>query len=213
VAKLGLFTIGSGQIMRTRLLGLLASTSLMLSSAAYAEPAPVASALFGPVMIGIDAVLLAANLADGVPAVVPDTDQCEYDALNGRPEPAAVLLLEPAEIASAAWDVDHQQTPSAPNPDTVVEVNAEPAASSATDHSMEPAEATGSILDPVTRLLEVGPDYGPDEVVSPEGDRAEVTEAHSDPLPSPEVTESPIISGASPAGSDGANQDTDSIQP
>jgi hypothetical protein len=199
--------------MRTRLLGLLASTCVFLSTAAQAEPVPVALALLRPIKVRIDAVLIAANLADVDPAVVPDTDQCEYDALNGRPEPAAVLSLEPAEIASAAWDVDHQQTPSAPNPDTVVEVNAEPAASSATDHSMEPAEATGSILDPVTRLLEVGPDYGPDEVVSPEGDRAEVTEARSDLLPSPEVTESPIISGASPAGSDGANQDTDSILP
>jgi hypothetical protein len=199
--------------MRTRLLGLLASTCIFLSTAAQAEPVPVALALLRPIEVRIDAILIAVNLADVDPAVVSDTDQCEYDALNGRPEPAAVLLLEPAEIASAARDVDHQQTPSAPNPDTVVEVNAEPAASSATDHSMEPAEATGSILDPVTRLLEVGPDYGPDEVVSPEGDRAEVTEARSDLLPSPEVTESPIISGASPAGSDGANQDTDSIQP
>jgi hypothetical protein len=200
--------------MRTRLLGLLASTCVFLSTAAQAEPVPVALALLRPIKVRIDAVLIAANLADVDPAVVPNTDQCDYDALNGRPEPAAVLLLEPAEVvASAAWDVDHQQTPSAPNPDTVVEVNAEPAASSATDQSMEPAEATGSILDPVTRLLEVGPDYGPDEVVSPEGDRAEVTEARSDLLPSPEVTESPIISGASPAGSDGANQDTDSILP
>src|SRR5215207_7465518 len=146
--------------MRTRLLGLLASTSLMLSSAAYAEPAPVASALFRPVAMEIDAVLLAANLAEVDPAVVPDTNQCEYDALNGRPEPAAVLSLEPAETASAARDVDHQQALSAPNPDTVVEAHAETAASSAMYQSMEPVEATGSILDPVTRLLEVGPDYG-----------------------------------------------------
>src|SRR5215218_2295757 len=94
--------------MRTRLLGLLASTSLMLSSAAYAEPAPVASALFRPVAMGIDAVLLAANLADVDPAVVPDTDQCEYDALNGQPEPAAALSLEPAETASVALDAEHQ---------------------------------------------------------------------------------------------------------
>ena len=60
--------------MRTRLLGLLASTSLILSTAAYAEPAPVASALFRPVKMEIDAVLLAVNLADVDPAFVPATD-------------------------------------------------------------------------------------------------------------------------------------------
>ena|SRR5215207_2293106 len=199
--------------MRTRLLGLLASTSLMLSSAAYAEPDPVALAVFRPVEVRVDAVLLAVNLADVDPAVIPNTDQCEYDALNGRPEPTAVLLLEPAEVASAAWDFDHQQTPSAPNRDTVVEVNAEPAASSATDQSMEPAEATGSVSAPATPVLEVGPDYGPDELPSPEGESTEVREAHSDPLPAPEVTESPPASGLNPPATEAANEDSDIILP
>ena len=190
--------------MRTRLLGLLASTSLMLSSAAYAEPAPVALALFRPVKMGIDAVLLAANLADVDPAVVPDTDQCGYDALNGRPEPAPVLSLEPAETVSAARDVDHQQALSTSNPDTVVEAHAiETAASSTSDQSTEPAEATGSISAPATPVLEVGPDYGPDELASPEGEKSpDVREAHSDPLPAPDVTESPTVSGGSPTATE-----------
>jgi hypothetical protein len=199
--------------MRTRLLGLLASTSLMLSSAAYAEPAPIALALFRPVEVRVDAVLLAVNLADVDPAVVPDTDQCEYDALNGRPEPTAVLSLEPAEIASAARDADHQQGPSTSNPDTVVEAHAETAASSATDQSMEPAEATGSISAPATPVLEVGPDHGPDERVSPEDESTEVREARSDPLSAPEVTESPTVSDLNPPAPEAANEDSDIILP
>ncbi len=201
--------------MRTRLLGLLASTSLLLSSAAYAEPAPVASALFRPVAMEIDAVLLAANLADVDPAVIPDTDQCEYDALNGRPEPAAVLPLEPAETPSAARDVDHQQALSTSNPDTVVEAHAsETAASSTSDQSTEPAEVTGSISAPATPVLEVGPDYGPDELVSTEGEKStEVTEARSDPLPAPEVAESPTVSDLKLPAMETANEDSDIILP
>jgi hypothetical protein len=296
--------------MRTRLLGLLASTSLILTSAAYAEPAPVASALFRPVAMGIDAVLLAANLADVDPAVVPDTDQCEYDALNGQPEPAAALSLEPAETASVALDAEHQQKASVRDGDR--DPNAHDGAASAlsTDDSLgeaaeavgsttapvhvvgdisptdagrsvavetvsasgdrgtvatdqqpepaavlspetrdtvggtpviepqheasvlegergsdtdqapgsalsqaEPIEATGSLSGPAMPGSEVGPDFGPDEVVSPEGEKAEVREAHADPLPTPEVTESLNAAGPNPPATGDSNQDSDIILP
>jgi hypothetical protein len=148
--------------MRTRLLGLLASTSLMLSTAAYAEPASVASALFRPVKMGIDAVLLAANLAEVDPAVVPDADQCEYDALNGRPEPAAVLSLEPAETVTVALDAKHQHEASVRNGDR------DPIAHDETASALsqtEPVEATGSLSGSAMPGSEIGPDLGPDEVV------------------------------------------------
>src|SRR3954463_5943228 len=100
--------------MRTRLLGLLAPICIMLSSAFQAEPATVVAALFRTVETRVDAVLLAANLADIDPALVPHINQCGYDALNGRPEPAAVLSPAPAETASAALDGDHRPCLSRP---------------------------------------------------------------------------------------------------
>ena len=65
--------------MPTRLSGLLLSTCILLSTAAQAEPAPVAPALFRPIQVTVDAVLLAANLADADPAIVVGTDLCETD--------------------------------------------------------------------------------------------------------------------------------------
>src|SRR5829696_457801 len=144
--------------MRTRLLGLLASTSLMLSTAAYAEPAPVALALFRPVEVRVDAVLLAVNLADVDPAVVPDPDQCEYDALNGRPEPAAVLSLEPAETARVAPHAEHQHEASVRDGDR--DPNARDGVASALskdDSVVEAVEATGSATAPAHAVVEVGP--------------------------------------------------------
>src|SRR3954447_6566247 len=87
--------------MPTRRLGLLTSTCLLLATAAQADPAPVAPALFQPIEVRVDAVLLAANLAAIDLAVALGSDQCEDDALDGRPEPAAVSL-EPAGTASVA---------------------------------------------------------------------------------------------------------------
>ena len=60
--------------------------------------------MFRPIAVRVDAVLIAANLADVDLAFVSDTHGCEYDALDRRPEPAAVSL-EPAETASAASEV------------------------------------------------------------------------------------------------------------
>jgi len=144
--------------MRTRLLGLLASTSLMLSSAAYAEPAPVASALFRPVEVRVDAVLLAVNLADVDPAVVWDTDQCEYDALNGRPVPAAVLSLEPAETARVALDAEHQHEASVRDGDR--DANAHDGVASALskdDSVVKAAGAVGSTAAAAHAVVEINP--------------------------------------------------------
>ena len=87
--------------MRIRLLGLLASACLILPVAAQAEPAPVAAAIFRPVVLRVDAVLSAANLAAIDLAVLEGTYRCAYDALDGTPVPAAVSL-EPAGTASVA---------------------------------------------------------------------------------------------------------------
>jgi hypothetical protein len=90
--------------MPTRRLGLLTSTCLLLATAAQADPAPVAPALFQPIEVRVDAVLLAANLAAIDLAVLEGTYRCAYDALDGTPVPAAVSL-EPAGTASVASEV------------------------------------------------------------------------------------------------------------
>src|SRR3954467_11635759 len=132
--------------MPTRRLGLLTSTCLLLATAAQADPAPVAPALFQPIEVRVDAVLLAANLAAVDLAVALGPDQCEDDALDGRPEPAAVSL-EPAETANVAPDAEPQPEASIRDgdrdPDTQEE--AQPALSKA-DPAMDTAEATGSAM-------------------------------------------------------------------
>jgi hypothetical protein len=69
--------------MPTRRLGLLTSTCLLLATAAQADPAPVAPALFQPIEVRVDAVLLAANLA------AIDLAALQRSALNSTHEPTA----------------------------------------------------------------------------------------------------------------------------
>src|SRR3954469_9232781 len=80
------------------------------------------------------------------PAVALGSDQCEDDALDGRPEPAAVSL-EPAEAANVAPDAEPQPEASIRDgdrdPDTQEE--AQPTLSKA-DPAMDTAEATGSAM-------------------------------------------------------------------
>ena len=77
----------------------------------------------------------------------------------------------------------------------------------------EAVEATGSLSGPAMPGSEVGPDYGPDEIVSPEGEKAEVREAHADPLPAPEMTESLNVSGLNSPETGQSNQDSDIVLP
>src|SRR3954471_13823237 len=107
--------------MPTRRLGLLTSTCLLLATAAQAEPAPVAAAIFRPVVLRVDAVLIAANLTDIDPAVVEGTYRCAYDALDGTPVPAAVSL-EPAGTARVASEV--HDSPGLSAPDSEAKANA-----------------------------------------------------------------------------------------
>jgi hypothetical protein len=194
--------------MRTRLSGLLISTCILLSTAAQAEPASIAPALFHPIEVRVDAVLIAANLADANPAY---TYPCEYDALDGRPELAAVLL-EPAEATSVVWDGDDPLVLSAPIPETEAEAN-ETAGSSTTERSDEPDAVVGALSDPEMPSREFGPDYGPDKVISPEGERSEVAETRADPLPAPDVTRCLSVSGVNPAGTDESTQNSNIILP
>jgi hypothetical protein len=193
--------------MRTRLLGLLAPICIMLSSAVQAEPATVVAALFRTVETRVDAVLLAANLADIDPALVPHINQCGYDALNGRPEPAAVLSPAPAETASAALDADHPDGLSTPDSEPLAEAGAnELPASSTTVQSAEANAVLGSAPNPAMPS-------GPDELFGSEGEKSGVAEARSDPLPALEVTGSLSGSGVNPPETEDAKQDSDIILP
>src|SRR3954469_19708855 len=91
------------------------------------------------------------------PAVALGSDQCEDDALDGRPEPAAVSL-EPAEAANVAPDAEPQPEASIRDgdrdPDTQEE--AQPALSKA-DPAMDTAEATGSAMASAHGVVEVSP--------------------------------------------------------
>src|SRR3954454_16376428 len=196
--------------MRIRLLGLLASACLILPVAAQAEPAPGAAAIFRPVVLRVDEVLMAANLIDIDPAVLERTYRCAYDALDGTPVPAAVSL-EPAGTASVASEVHDSLGPSAP--DSEAKANASDiAASSASEQSARPEAVMGSRSDSSTPGPEVGPASGPDGTFSVEVERSGVTEARSDSLPTTEVTGSLSVTGV-PAATDGANQDSDFILP
>src|SRR3954463_12058268 len=196
--------------MRIRLLGLLASACLILPLAAQAEPAPVAAAIFRPVLLRVDAVLIAANLTDIDPAVVEGTYRCAYDALDGTPVPAAVSL-EPAGTARVASEV--HDSPGLSAPDSEAQGNASDiAASSASEQSARPDAVMGSRSDSSMPGPEVGPASGPGGTFSVEIERSGVTEARSDSLPTTEVTGSLSVTGV-PAATDGTNQDSDFILP
>ena len=179
--------------MPTRRLGLLTSTCLLLATAAQADPAPVATALFQPIEVRVDAVLLAANLAAIDLAALEGTYRCAYDALDGTPVPAAVSL-EPAGTASVASEVHDSLGLSAP--DSEAKANASDiAASSASEQSARPEAVMGSRSDSSTPGPEVGPASGPDGTFSVEVERSGVTEARSDSLPTTEVTGSLSVTG------------------
>jgi hypothetical protein len=179
--------------MRIRLLGLLASACLILPVAARAEPAPVAAAIFRPVVLRVDAVLIAANLTDIDPAVLEGTYRYAYDALDGTPAPAAVSL-EPAGTASIASEV--HDSPGLSAPDSEAKANASDiAASSASEQCARPDAVMGSRSDSSMPGPEVGPASGPDGTFSVEVERSGVTEARSDSLPTTEVTGSLSVTG------------------
>jgi hypothetical protein len=179
--------------MPTRRLGLLTSTCLLLATAAQADPAPVAPALFQPIEVRVDAVLLAANLAAIDLAVLEGTYRCAYDALDGTPVPAAVSL-EPAGTASVASEL--HDSPGLSAPDSEAKANASDiAASSASEQSARPDAVMGSRSDSSMPGPEVGPASGPDGTFSVEVEGSGVTEARSDSLPTTEVTGSLSVTG------------------
>src|SRR3954466_8897767 len=179
--------------MPTRRPGLLTSTCPLPATAAQADPAPVAAAIFRPVALRADAVLIAANLTDIDPAVLEGTYRYAYDALDGTPAPAAVSL-EPAGTASIASEV--HDSPGLSAPDSEAKANASDiAASSASEQSARPDAVMGSRSDSSMPGPEVGPDSGPDGTFSVEVERSGVTEARSDSLPTTEVTGSLSVTG------------------
>jgi len=105
--------------MRTRFFGLLASASIILSTAALAETTPVVLAFFRDLELRVDAALIAANL--------PSENSQAFQTLSSLHEGASEQALEesvgssfqPEQTATASLTVKPQQNQSATVAETV----------------------------------------------------------------------------------------------